>query len=177
MIITPYDRGAMPEIEKSIRDSDLGVNPTNDGAVLRINLPQLTEERRKDYIKLARHKAEDARVSIRNIRRHAKEQLDRLVKDGDAGKDDGARAEKELEQVTKRHVDTIDASDRTRASPTCGRPMPATERVTRTASPIATSCAGSGASCRGRPTPTTLRVSCRGAAGELHATTTRTGPI
>lgn len=108
VIITPYDRAAMTEIEKSIRDSDLGVNPMNDGAIVRINLPQLTEERRKDYIKLARHKAEDARVSVRNIRRHAKEQLDRLVKDGEAGKDDGARAEKELEQVTKRHVENID---------------------------------------------------------------------
>ncbi len=108
VIVTPYDRSAMAEIEKSIRDSDLGVNPNNDGAILRIVLPQLTQERRKDYIKLARHKAEDARVSIRNIRRRAKEQLDRLVKDGGAGEDDGARAEKELEQVTKRHVDRID---------------------------------------------------------------------
>ncbi len=108
VIITPYDRAAMPDIEKSIRDSDLGVNPANDGTIIRINLPQLTEERRKDYIKLARHKAEDARVSVRNVRRHAKEELDRLVKDGEAGKDDGARAEKELEQVTKRHVDNID---------------------------------------------------------------------
>jgi ribosome recycling factor len=98
----------MAEIEKSIRDSDLGVNPTSDGMILRIILPQLTQERRKDYIKLARHKAEDARVSIRNIRRRAKEQLDRMVKDGETGEDDGVRAEKELEQVTKRHVDNID---------------------------------------------------------------------
>ena len=108
VIITPYDRGSMSEIEKAIRDSDLGVNPNNDGAILRINLPQLTQERRKDYIKLARHKAEDARVSVRNIRRHAKEQLDRLVKDGEVGEDDGSRAEKELELVTKRHVENID---------------------------------------------------------------------
>jgi ribosome recycling factor len=108
VIVTPYDRGAMTDIEKAIRDSDLGVNPTNDGSILRITLPQLTQERRKDYIKIARTKAEDARVSVRNIRRRAKEELDRIVKEGEAGEDEGARAEKELEQVTKRHVDTID---------------------------------------------------------------------
>jgi ribosome recycling factor len=108
VIITPYDRGSMNDIEKALRDSDLGVNPSNDGGVLRINLPQLTQERRKDYIKLARNKAEDAKVSVRNIRRKAKEEIDRTVKDGEAGEDDGARGEKELEQVTKRHVDIID---------------------------------------------------------------------
>jgi ribosome recycling factor len=108
VVITPYDRSAMAEIEKSIRDSDLGVNPTNDGAILRIALPVLTQERRKDYIKLARTKAETARTSIRNIRRRGKEELDRIVKDGEAGEDEGARAEKELEQLTKRHVDNID---------------------------------------------------------------------
>jgi ribosome recycling factor len=108
MIITPYDRSSMAGIEKAIRDSDLGVNPTNDGTIIRVVLPQLTEERRKDYIKLARHKAEDARVSVRNIRRRAKEELDRIARDGEAGEDEVARAEKELEHVTRRHVDVID---------------------------------------------------------------------
>jgi len=108
MIITPYDRSSMSGIEKAIRDSDLGVNPTNDGAIIRVNLPHLTEERRRDYIKLARHKAEDARVSVRNIRRRAKEELDRIARDGEAGEDDVTRAEKELEHVTKRHVEVID---------------------------------------------------------------------
>jgi ribosome recycling factor len=108
VLISPYDRGSMPEIEKSLRASDLGVNPNNDGTVIRINLPQLTQERRKEFIKLARTKAEDARVSVRSVRRRAKEELDRIVKDGEAGEDDGSRAEKELEQLTKRHVDVID---------------------------------------------------------------------
>jgi ribosome recycling factor len=108
VIITPYDRGSMAAIEKALRDSDLGVNPSNDGTIIRIVLPQLTEERRRDYIKIARHKAEDARISVRNIRRRAKEELDRIVKDGEAGEDEGARAEKELEHATKRHVDLVD---------------------------------------------------------------------
>jgi ribosome recycling factor len=108
VIITPYDRSVLTEIEKALRASDLGVNPTNDGTIIRISLPQLTEERRKEYVKLARTKAEDARVSVRSVRRRAKEELDRIVKDGEAGEDEGSRAEKELEQVTKRHVDVID---------------------------------------------------------------------
>jgi ribosome recycling factor len=108
VIITPYDRGSMSGIERAIRDSDLGVNPTNDGTIIRVILPQLTEERRRDYIKLARHKAEDARVSVRNIRRRAKEELDRIGRNGEAGEDEVVRAEKELEHVTKRHVDVID---------------------------------------------------------------------
>ena len=108
IIVTPYDKGSTPAIERAIRDSDLGVNPTNDGNVLRIVLPQLTEERRREFIKLAKSKAEDSRVSIRNIRRHAKEQLDRLAKDGEVGEDDVARAEKELEKVTARYVAAVD---------------------------------------------------------------------
>ena len=84
------------------------MNPSNDGNVIRCVLPQLTEERRKDYIKLARHKGEDAKVSIRNIRRKAKDELDRLVKDGEVGEDDGARAEKELDATTRKYVETID---------------------------------------------------------------------
>ena len=108
VLITPYDKSAMAGIERSIRDSDLGVNPTNDGTVIRVSMPQLTEERRKEYIKVARHKAEDARISVRNARRSAKEALDRLVKDKEAGEDEVSRAEKQLDAVTKKHVDVID---------------------------------------------------------------------
>ncbi|HEX8973483.1 ribosome recycling factor [Oryzihumus sp.] len=109
ILITPFDKSAMHEIEKTLRDSNLGVNPNNDGGVIRINLPELTEERRREYIKLARHKGEEAKVSIRNIRRKAKEEMDRLVKDGEVGEDDGVRAERELETVTKKYVDTVDS--------------------------------------------------------------------
>ena len=108
LTLTPYDKSAMDAIERAIRDSDLGVNPTNDGAIIRIAFPQLTEERRKEFIKVAHRKAEDAKVSIRNIRRHAKDELDRLVKDGETGEDDVARAEKELEKVTQRDVASVD---------------------------------------------------------------------
>jgi ribosome recycling factor len=107
-VVTPYDKGALANIERAIRDSDLGVNPTNDGTIIRIVLPQLTEERRKEYIKVARHKAEDARVAIRNIRRHAKEVLDRLARDGEEGEDDVRRAEKHLEEVTHKYVAQVD---------------------------------------------------------------------
>ena len=106
-MITPYDKSSLAAIEKAIRDSDLGVNPTNDGNMIRVVLPELTEERRREYIKLARHKGEDAKVSIRNIRRQAKEGSTAL-KDGEAGEDDGRRAEKELDDLTKKHVDTVD---------------------------------------------------------------------
>jgi ribosome recycling factor len=108
VIIAPYDQGSMKAIERAIRDSDLGVNPTDDGKTIRIVLPELTEERRKDYIKLARHKAEEGRVSVRNVRRHAKQALDRLERDGEVGQDDVTGAEKRLDALTKKHVDTID---------------------------------------------------------------------
>jgi ribosome recycling factor len=108
ILVTPFDKGAMNEIEKTLRESDLGVNPSNDGNVIRCVLPQLTEERRKDYIKLARQKGEDAKVSIRNIRRKAKDEIDKLVKDGEVGEDDGARGEKELDATTKKYVDSVD---------------------------------------------------------------------
>jgi ribosome recycling factor len=108
ILITPYDKASMTAIEKALRESDLGINPNNDGAVIRVNLPQLTEERRREYIKVAKHKAEDARVSVRNVRRHAKDALDKLMKDGDAGEDDVRRAEKHLDEVTHKHVEHID---------------------------------------------------------------------
>lgn len=108
LLITPYDKGAMGEIEKTLRNSDLGANPSNDGNAIRIVIPQLTEERRREYIKLAHHKGEEAKVSIRHIRRHAKDAIDKAVKDGEIGEDEGTRGEKELEALTKRHVDTVD---------------------------------------------------------------------
>ena len=106
--VTPYDKGSLPAIERAIRDSDLGVNPTNDGAVIRVVFPQLTEDRRKEFIKVARHKAEDSKVSIRSVRRHAKETLDKMIKDGDAGEDDVHRGEKALEELTQRAVAHVD---------------------------------------------------------------------
>lgn len=109
VIISPYDASAKKEIESALRNSDLGVNPTDDGNVLRINMPQLTEERRRDYVKLAKTKAEDARVTVRNMRRKAKDLIDAAVKDGEVGEDEGTRAEKELDSLTKKHVDAIDA--------------------------------------------------------------------
>jgi len=109
ILVNPFDKTALPAMERALRDSDLGVNPSNDGNVIRIVLPMLTQERRKEYVKLAKTKAEDSRVSVRSIRRKAKETLDRLVKDGEAGEDEGTRAEKELEAITKRHVEAIDA--------------------------------------------------------------------
>jgi ribosome recycling factor len=108
ILISPFDMGAMHNIEKAIRDSDLGVNPANDGKLLRCVFPELSEERRKEYIKVARHKAEEGRVSVRNIRRHAKHDLEFLDKEGEAGKDDVAAAEKRLEAMTKGHTDKID---------------------------------------------------------------------
>ena len=106
--IAPFDIGAMANVEKAIRDSDLGVNPSNDGKILRAVFPELTEERRKEYIKLAKEKAEQGRVSVRQVRQKAKQNLERLEKDGEAGKDDVAGAEKRLDGITKQHTDAID---------------------------------------------------------------------
>ncbi len=106
--IQPYDKGSMAAIEKAIRNSDLGVNPTNDGALIRVVFPELTEERRREYIKAARSKAEDSRVSIRNIRRHAKDALDKLVKNSEAGEDEVRRAEGELQKLTDQYVAQVD---------------------------------------------------------------------
>jgi ribosome recycling factor len=108
MIVTPYDKGALSAIEKSIRDSDLGVNPVDDGTIIRISFPPLTEERRKEFIKVAKHKAEDARVAMRNVRRHAKDHLDKLQKDGEVGEDDVRRAEKQLDELTHKFTAQVD---------------------------------------------------------------------
>ncbi len=107
-VISPYDKAVLGLIERAIRDSDLGVNPSNDGNIIRIVFPQLTEERRREFVKVARSKAEDAKIAIRNIRRKAKEELDRLVKDGESGEDEVARAEKELEKTTGQYVGAVD---------------------------------------------------------------------
>ncbi len=108
ILIQPYDMGAMANIEKAIRDSDLGVNPSNDGKVLRCVFPELTEDRRKEFIKLAREKAEGGKVAVRQVRQKAKQNLERLEKDGEAGKDDVTGAEKRLDGITKQHTEAID---------------------------------------------------------------------
>ena len=107
-VIEPYDKSSLNAIEKAIRDSDLGVNPTNDGTLIRVVFPQLTEERRRDLIKVAKARAEDGRVAIRSVRRHAKDALDKLAKDGEAGEDDVRRAEKELDELTHRYTGQVD---------------------------------------------------------------------
>lgn len=109
IVITPYDKSALAAIEKAIRDMpNLGANPTNDGNLIRVTLPELTEDRRKEYVKLVKAKAEDHRVSVRNIRRKGKDELDALKKDSLIGEDDHSRAEKELDALTKSHIDSID---------------------------------------------------------------------
>ncbi|MFD8495725.1 ribosome recycling factor [Amycolatopsis sp. NPDC059657] len=108
VIIKPYDASQLNAIEKALRESDLGVNPSNDGSIIRIVIPQLTEERRKEMVKLAKGKGEDARVSIRSVRRKAKEALDKIQKDGEAGEDDVARAEKELQNLTDTYAHQVD---------------------------------------------------------------------
>ncbi|MFM6980091.1 MAG: ribosome recycling factor [Micrococcales bacterium] len=109
IVITPYDKSALAAIEKAIRDMpNLGANPTNDGNLIRVTLPELTEDRRKEYVKLVKAKAEDHRVSVRNIRRKGKDELDALKKDSLIGEDDHSRAEKELDAITKTHIDAID---------------------------------------------------------------------
>jgi len=108
VLVSPFDRSSLGAVERALRDSDLGVNPSNDGNVIRLQLPELTQERRRDYVKLARTKGEDGKITVRGLRRRAKEELDRISRDGEAGEDEVARAEKELERLTKVHVDAID---------------------------------------------------------------------
>jgi ribosome recycling factor len=109
LVVSPYDRNATASIEKAIRNSDLGINPANDGQVIRLAFPPLTEERRKEYVKLAKQRAEEARTSVRNVRRHAKEQLDRLEKDGEISQDEQRRAEQRVQQLTDRFVGEVDS--------------------------------------------------------------------
>lgn len=109
LVITPYDKSALKEIEKAIVNfPNLGATPTNDGNIVRVTMPELTEERRKEFVKIVRAKGEDAKVAIRNVRRKAKDDLDALLKE--VGEDDVARAEKELDNITKAHVEQIDAA-------------------------------------------------------------------
>jgi ribosome recycling factor len=108
VVIKPYEANQLKAIEDSIRNSDLGVNPSNDGNVIRISIPQLTEERRRELVKQAKSKGEDAKVSIRNIRRKAMEELARIKKDGEAGEDEVGRAEKDLDKSTGQYVTQID---------------------------------------------------------------------
>lgn len=108
VVIKPYEAGQLRAIEDAIRNSDLGVNPTNDGTIIRVSIPQLTEERRRDLVKQAKGKGEDAKVSVRNIRRRAMEELHRIKKDGEAGEDEVSRAEKELDKSTASYVHQID---------------------------------------------------------------------
>jgi len=109
-VIKPYDASQLGAIEKAIRNSDLGVNPTNDGTIIRVVFPQLTEERRREMVRVAHRKGEEAKVSIRSVRRHAKDALDKLMRDGETGEDDVRRAEAELDKTTSKytaHVDEI----------------------------------------------------------------------
>src|SRR5487761_348555 len=108
VVVQPFDKSSLGAIEKAIRNSDLGVNPSNDGAIIRVVFPELSEERRREYVKIAHRKAEDGRVAIRNIRRHTKDSLDKLVKTGAAGEDEVRRAERELEDLTHSYVTQVD---------------------------------------------------------------------
>jgi ribosome recycling factor len=108
LVVKPHDRQAMGAIEKAIRDSDLGVNPSNDGQVIRLAFPALTEERRREYVKVVKHMAEEGRVAVRNVRRDARKHLEHAQKEGDISTDELDRAEKELEKITHEHVDEID---------------------------------------------------------------------
>ncbi len=108
VIIKPYDASSLKALEKAIRDSDLGLNPGNDGQIIRCVIPQLSEERRREMVKVARSKGEDARVTIRSVRRKAMEELGRIVKDGEAGEDEVTRAEKELQGTVDKYVHQVD---------------------------------------------------------------------
>jgi ribosome recycling factor len=107
-VIKPYDASQLKALETAIRNSDLGLNPSNDGQIIRVVIPQLSEERRREMVKVARGKGEDARVTIRSIRRKAMEELHRIVRDGEAGEDEVGRAEKELQHTTDRYVHQVD---------------------------------------------------------------------
>lgn len=108
LVVKPHDRGALGAIEKAIRDSDLGISPSNDGTVIRLNFPALTEERRRDYVKLVKNMAEDGRVAVRNVRRDARKSLETAEKAGEISADELERAEKELEKITHDHIEHID---------------------------------------------------------------------
>jgi ribosome recycling factor len=108
LVISPYDKNAIKGIEKAIQASDLGITPNNDGQIIRLVFPQLTEDRRKDLVKIVKHRAEEAKVAVRNVRRQARHDLEALEKDGDLSRDELERAEKELEAYTHKVVADID---------------------------------------------------------------------
>ncbi|CAN5393161.1 ribosome recycling factor [soil metagenome] len=108
VVIKPYEASQLRQIEDAIRNSDLGVNPGNDGTIIRVSIPQLTEERRRDLVKQAKAKGEDAKVSVRNIRRKTMEELGRIKKDGEAGEDEVSRAEKEIDKTTQQYISQIE---------------------------------------------------------------------
>jgi ribosome recycling factor len=108
LIVKPHDRSTLAAVEKAIRDSDLGVNPNSDGVVIRLNFPPLTEERRRSFVRVVKHMAEDGRIAVRNIRRDARKQMEAAEKAGEISADELERAEKELEKITHEHVDLID---------------------------------------------------------------------
>ena len=108
LVVKPHDRGAMAAIERAIRDSDLGLQPSNDGVVIRLSFPVLTEERRKEYVKVVKNMSEDGRVAVRNVRRDARKQLETSEKNSEISKDDLERAEKELDKYTQEHIEQID---------------------------------------------------------------------
>jgi ribosome recycling factor len=108
LTIQPFDPSSIKSIEKAIQESDLGLQPSNDGKVIRLPVPQLTEERRKDLVKVVRHMAEEHRVAVREVRRDALRHLQELVKNGDMGDDDERRAEQEVQKLTDAHTKTID---------------------------------------------------------------------
>ncbi|MHB1585358.1 MAG: ribosome recycling factor [Acidimicrobiales bacterium] len=108
LVVSPYDKSSLGAIEKAIQSSDLGINPSNDGAVIRLAFPPLTEERRKELVKVVRHKAEEGRVAVRNLRRASRHELEALERDGSMSSDELERVEKELEKVTHQQVALID---------------------------------------------------------------------
>ena len=108
LVISPFDKSSMKAIEKAIMNSDLGLNPSNDGVVIRLAFPQLTAERRRDLVKLVKHKGEEARVAIRNLRRSARHDLEALERDGDISSDELDRAEKDMERLTAEHIAEVD---------------------------------------------------------------------
>ena len=108
LVVKPHDRGSISAIERALQSSDLGLSPSNDGVVIRLNFPALTEERRKEFVKVVKNMAEEGRVTVRNIRRDARKVLETAQKDGDISQDDLDRAEKELEQITHTTVEAVD---------------------------------------------------------------------
>lgn len=109
LVIQPWDRGALSAIERAIQMSELGLTPNNDGQVIRLTIPQLTEERRKDLVKLVRAKVEDGKVAIRNIRRDAIDSIKELMKEKSIGEDEERRAEAEIQEMTNRFIEQADA--------------------------------------------------------------------